>query len=115
MVFTLIGIVVLFGCVLGGFLLEGGPFATLIQPIEILIIGGAAIGSLILGTPGKHLGPLFSNVLHALLGSGATKAEYRELFQLLFEVFSVMRKNGDMAGEKDGDNPQTSPFFSKNQ
>ncbi len=113
MVFTLIGFVVLFGCVLGGFLLEGGPFATLIQPVEILIIGGAAVGSLILGTPGKHLGPLFSNVLHALLGNGATKAEYRELFQLLFEVFSVMRKNGDMAVEKDVDDPKSSPIFSK--
>lgn len=113
MVFTIIGLVVLFGCVLGGFLLEGGPFATLIQPIEILIICGAAAGSLILGTPGKHLGAFFSGVLHALLGNGATKEEYRELFQLLFEVFTVMRKNGDMAVEKDVDDPKSSPIFSK--
>lgn len=113
MVFTIIGFVVLFGCVVGGFVLEGGAIMTLWQPIEVLIIGGAAVGSLILGTPGKHLGTLFSSVLHALMGSGATKAEYRELFQLLFEVFSVMRKNGDMAVEKDVEDPKSSPIFSK--
>lgn len=113
MVFTIIGFVVLFGCVVGGFVLEGGAIMTLWQPIEVLIIGGAAVGSLILGTPGKHLGTLFSSVLHALMGAGATKAEYRELFQLLFEVFSVMRKNGDMAVEKDVEDPKSSPIFSK--
>lgn len=113
MVFTIIGFVVLFGCVVGGFVLEGGAIMTLWQPIEVLIIGGAAVGSLILGTPGKHLGTLFSSVLHALMGGGATKAEYRELFQLLFEVFSVMRKNGDMAVEKDVEDPKSSPIFSK--
>jgi chemotaxis protein MotA len=113
MVFTIIGFVVLFGCVVGGYVLEGGAIMTLWQPIEVLIIVGAAVGSLILGTPGKHLGTLFSSVMHALIGSGSTKAEYRELFQLLFEVFAVMRKNGDMAVEKDVEDPKSSPIFSK--
>jgi chemotaxis protein MotA len=113
MVFTLIGFAVLFGCVIGGYLMEGGAIATLNQPVEILIIGGAAVGSLVLGTPGKHLGPLFSSIIHALMGGGSTKAEYRELFQLLFEVFSAMRKNGDMAVEKDVEDPKSSPIFSK--
>ena len=113
MVFTLIGLVVLFGCVVGGYVLEGGAIMTLWQPIEVLIIGGAALGSLILGAPAKHLGPLFSTIFQALLGGGATKAEYRELFQLLFEIFTVMRKNGDMAIEKDVEDPKSSPIFSK--
>jgi chemotaxis protein MotA len=113
MVFTIIGFAVLFGCVVGGFVLEGGAIMTLWQPIEVLIIGGAAVGGLILGTPGKHLNTLFSSVLHALMGGGATKAEYRELFQLLFEVFTVMRKNGDMAVEKDVEDPESSAIFSK--
>ncbi|MBI3303803.1 MAG: flagellar motor stator protein MotA, partial [Deltaproteobacteria bacterium] len=65
------------------------------------------------GTPGKLLGPLFKGVIHTLTGSGYTQAEYRELFQLLYETFSVMRKNGDMAVEKDVDDPKSSPIFSK--
>lgn len=113
MVFTIVGIVVLFGCVVGGFVLEGGAIMTLWQPIEVLIICGAAVGSLVLGAPAKHLGALFSSILHALMGGGATKAEYRELFQLLFEVFTVMRKNGDMAVEKDVEDPKSSAIFSK--
>jgi chemotaxis protein MotA len=113
MVFTIIGLVVLLGCVIGGFTLEGGSLLTLNQPIELLIIGGAAVGSLILGTPSKLLGPLFKGVVHALIGGGYTRAEYRELFQLLYEVFSVMRKNGDMAVEKDVEDPPNSPIFSK--
>ena len=43
---TIIGYVVVFGAVLGGFILEGGPIAVLNQTVEFLIIGGAAIGSL---------------------------------------------------------------------
>jgi chemotaxis protein MotA len=113
MVFTIIGIVVLLGCVVTGYVLEGGQLLMLNQPLELLIIGGAATGSLVLGTPGKHLGPLFKTITHALTASGATQAEYRELFQLLFEIFSVMRKNGDMAVEKDVEDPQNSPIFSK--
>jgi len=113
MVFTIIGLVVLLGCVIGGYALEGGSLLTLNQPVEVLIIVGAATGSLVLGTPGKHLGPLFKSIIHTLSRSGATKAEYRELFQLLFEVFSVMRKNGDMAVEKDVEDPAGSPIFSK--
>lgn len=113
MVFTLIGLVVLFGCVIGGYVLHGGAIDILIQPTEVLIIGGAALGSLILGTPGKILGPFFKGVTHGIFGSGYTKAEYQELFQLLYETFTTMRKNGDMAVEKDVEDPHNSPIFSK--
>ena len=113
MVFTVIGFAVLFGSVIGGYVLEGGSLLTLNQPLELLIIGGAAIGSVVIGTPGKVLGPFFKGVMHALMSSGMTKAEYQELFQLLYETFSVMRKNGDMAVEKDADEPNSSPIFSK--
>jgi Motility protein A N-terminal len=58
-VFTLIGVVILFGCVIGGYVLEGGSRPTLNQPIELLIIGGTATGSLVLGTPNKLLGLLY--------------------------------------------------------
>tara|TARA_A100001518_G_C1181780_1_gene29799 strand:- start:38 stop:184 length:147 start_codon:yes stop_codon:yes gene_type:complete len=41
----IIGIIVVFGCVLGGFILSGGQFMALVHPFEVLIIGGAALGA----------------------------------------------------------------------
>ena len=60
--FTIIGYAVVFGAVIGGFVLEGGPVAVLNQTVEFLIIGGAAIGSLLAGTPTKVLAALARTV-----------------------------------------------------
>lgn len=91
----------------------GGPPTVLLQIAEIIIICGVAIGSLIIAAPGKVLGGLAKDLKKAIIGSGYTKAQYMELFHLLYEVFSIMRKNGEMALEKDVDDPDNSPVFSK--
>ena len=49
----------------------------------------------------------------AIGGNGYTKADYMELFAMLYEVFSVMRKSGEMALEKDVDDPANSEIFKK--
>jgi chemotaxis protein MotA len=112
-VFTIIGYVVVLGAVIGGFILEGGPVAVLNQTIEFLIIGGAAAGSLLAGTPTKVLAALFSKLKEAVAGSGYSKSDYMELFAMLYEVFSIMRKSGEMALEKDVDDPGKSEIFKK--
>lgn len=110
---TIIGYVIVMGSVLGGFILEGGPIAVLNQMVEFLIIGGAAIGSLVAGTPTKVLGALATSIKKAITGAGYSKADYMELFAMLYEVFSVMRKSGEMALEKDVDDPANSEIFKK--
>ena len=110
---TIIGYVVVLGAVLGGFILEGGPIAVLNQTVEFLIIGGAAIGSLVAGTPPKVLVTLAASVKKAVIGAGYSKADYMELFAMLYEVFSAMRKSGEMALEKDVDDPANSEIFKK--
>ena len=110
---AVIGYVIVFGAVLGGFAIEGGAIAILIQPVEFLIIGGAAIGALVVGTPLKILMAMLNGVKTAILGNGYTRADYMELFALLFEIFSVMRKSGEMALEKDVDDPANSEIFKK--
>jgi chemotaxis protein MotA len=112
-VFTIIGFVVVLGSVIGGFILEGGPVAVLNQTIEFLIIGGAAIGSLVAGTPTKILVALVGSLKKAIFGAGYSKTDYMELFAMLYEVFSVMRKSGEMALEKDVDDPANSEIFKK--
>jgi chemotaxis protein MotA len=104
---------IVFGAVLGGFMEAGGPPAVLLQMAEFIVIGGAVIGSLLIAAPGKVLGSLAKGLKKALTGSGYGKAHYMELFHLLYEIFSVMRKNGEMALEKDVDDPDGSPVFSK--
>jgi chemotaxis protein MotA len=112
-VLTIVGYIIVLGSVIGGFVLEGGPVAVLNQTIEFLIIGGAAIGSLVAGTPTKVLGAMASGAKNAVLGGGYSRADYMELFAMLFEVFSVMRKSGEMALEKDVDDPANSEIFKK--
>ena len=111
--FTIIGFVVVLGAVVGGFILEGGPVAILNQTIEFLIIGGAAGGSLLAGTPTKVLSAMGNSLKMAVSGGGYSKADYMELFAMLYEVFSVMRKSGEMALEKDVDDPANSEIFKK--
>lgn len=110
---TVVGLVIVIGMVLGGFIMEGGAVGVLIQVAEFVIIGGAALGVLVAGAPGKVLSALFKGMMKALTGSGVGKKEYMEVFLLLFEAFTVMRKNGDMALEKDVDDPASSAIFSK--
>jgi chemotaxis protein MotA len=112
-VFTIIGYVIVLGAVICGFLFEGGPIGILNQTVEFLIIGGAATGSLLAGTPTKVLGAIGSNLKMAIGGSGYSKTDYMELFNMLYEVFSVMRKSGEMALEKDVDDPANSEIFKK--
>ena len=110
---SIIGYVIVFGAVIGGFVMEGGAIGILNQPVEFLIIGGAGIGALVVGTPIKVLTAILKNLKAAIGGNGYTKADYMELFAMLYEVFSVMRKSGEMALEKDVDDPANSEIFKK--
>ena len=110
---AIIGYVFVFGAILGGFVIEGGPVAILIQPVELLIIGGAALGALVIGTPIKVIKAMIAGIMTAIMGNGYTRADYMELFAMLFEMFSVMRKSGEMALEKDVDDPANSEIFKK--
>jgi chemotaxis protein MotA len=114
-VLSIIGYVIVFGGVIGGFVIEGGPVSILNQPVEFLIIGGAGIGALVVGTPVKVLVALGANLKKAIGGNGFTKSDYMELFAMMYEVLSIMRKNGEMALEKDVDNPGNSEVFKKYQ
>jgi len=110
---TLIGYALVFGAVLGGFLMEGGAVAVLLQPAEFVIILGAAIGGLIASAPTKTLVNIISAVMKAVFGSGNNRASYINLLLMLYETFLAMRKGGDMALEKDVDEPSSSAIFSK--
>ena len=110
---VLVGYVIVVGAVFGGFALAGGHLAAMLQPVEVLMIGGAAVGAFIVGNPGKTLKATFTTLPSLLKGSKYTKALYMELMALLYEILDKTRKEGLLAIERDIDAPKESPLFRK--
>jgi chemotaxis protein MotA len=110
---VLIGYVIVAGAVFGGFALAGGHLAALLQPVELLMIGGAAFGALVVGNSGKALKALFGSLPGCFKSSKYNKAVYMELMSLLYELLNKMRKEGLMSIERDVENPKESALFTK--
>ena len=111
--FVLIGYLIVVGSVLGGYLLAGGHMGALFQPLELLIIGGAAIGAFVVSNSGKMLKAVVQALPSLLKGSKYTKARYMALMALLYDILSKARKEGLMSIENDVDNPGESPLFQR--
>lgn len=110
---VIIGYIVVCASVFGGFALAGGHLAALFQPIELLMIGGAALGAFLVGNNNKAIKATLAALPSLFKGSRYTKELYMELMSLLFEVLSKVRKEGLMSIEGDIDKPEESPLFSK--
>lgn len=111
--FVLIGMVIVLGAVLGGFAEAGGPFVVLIQIGEFMIIGGAALGALIISSPVSLLKKILNRILQILKGNKINKETYLELLKLLYELFQVIRKDGMVALESHVEKPGESSIFRK--
>jgi chemotaxis protein MotA len=110
---VIIGYIVVCASVFGGFALNGGHLAALAQPLELLMIGGAALGAFLVGNNGKAIKATMQALPTLLKGSRHTKELYMEMMSLLFDVLSKVRKEGLMSIEGDIDRPEESPLFSK--
>jgi len=109
----IIGYIIVFGSVFGGFALAGGHLASLFQPIELLMIGGAALGAFVVANGIKPTKATIKVLPGLFKGSRYTRAMYMELLALLYEVLAKVRKEGLMAIESDVDAPHDSPLFTK--
>jgi chemotaxis protein MotA len=109
---AIIGLVVVTGAVISGFLMEKGQIMVLFQPAEFLIIGGAALGTLLVGVPPKVLKSVISQ-LGKILGSGPTKKSYTDLMVMMYELFNVARKDGLVGLEAHIESPEKSAVLSK--
>jgi chemotaxis protein MotA len=112
--FVIIGFGIVIVGVLGGFVLHGGPLAVLLQWNEFLIIGGASIGSLLVGSPLPVLKRLIRNLLAVFKGDRFTKQEYVNLLKTQFELFNAAKRDGLISIESHINDPAKSPIFSKN-
>ena len=111
--FVIVGYVVVLAAVFGGFAMNGGHLAALWQPLELVMIGGAAAGAFFVGNSPKAVKATLAALPTLLKGSKYTREMYMELMSLLFDVLSKVRKEGLMSIEGDIEAPEQSPVFSK--
>jgi chemotaxis protein MotA len=111
--FIIIGIIIVMGCVIGGFLMIDGPLGVLIQPSEFVVIGGAVIGATIAANPLKFLMRIMANLPIALKGSPYNKASYSDVLRMQYEVFVNSKKGGLLSIEEDVNSPMSSSIFTQ--
>jgi chemotaxis protein MotA len=110
---SIVGILIVFGAVIGGFLMEKGQLGVLVQPAELVTIGGAAMGTLLAANPMHIIKGIFSGLLGIMSGSPFNKQRYLDTLKMMFDLFSKARKDGLVAIEADVETPESSTIFSQ--
>jgi len=111
--FAIIGVFIVLGCVVGGYVLEHGNLSLLFQPVELLIIGGAALGAFFISATPRVFSLVLKSLGTVLAPRSQSKGKYLELLTLLYQLFSKIRKEGLVSIESDVENPDRSPIFKK--
>jgi len=111
--FVIIGIVVVIGSMLGGFMVSGGNPLSLIVPGEFIVIIGVAFGSLIIANPLPVLKNIIAHVLATLKPPKVSKQTYLDLLKMLYELFQFAKREGLIALEQHVENPESSSIISK--
>src|SRR4051812_7662341 len=101
----------MFGAVLGGFAMGGGPFPVLLQPAELVVIGGATVGTLIISAPGKVMPRVLAALKKAFANHSPTKSDYLDLLKLLYQILALIRREGVLALEPHVSDRATSTLF----
>jgi len=107
----IIGLVITLGCVLGGFMAMGGHIEVLIQPWEVVIICGAALGIFVVANPMKTVKDAGKGLVEALKYSVPKEQEYLETLGILHAIMRELRTKSRNEVEAHIDNPEESPLF----
>lgn len=110
---VIVGYLVVVLSVFGGFALAGGHLSALLQPVELLMIGGAAAGAFVVGNNSKAIKATLKALPTTLKGSAYTKDMYMDLMALLYDILAKVRKEGLMTIEADVEEPEKSTLFTK--
>lgn len=111
--FAIVGIIIVFGCVIGGYLLEHGNLHVLFQPVELLIIGGAAAGAFFISATPKVFSLVLKSIGAVFSPKTSSKAQYMDTLSLLYQLFAKIRKEGLISIESDIETPGKSAIFQK--
>ncbi|HEY1896766.1 MAG TPA: flagellar motor stator protein MotA [Terracidiphilus sp.] len=109
--FAIIGIVIVFAAVIGGFLMEKGHIAVLLQPAELLIIAGASAGTLLVANPIHILKGILAGLTGVMSGSKLGKERYLNTLKMMYQFLNKVRKEGLLSVEMDVEKPAESAIF----
>jgi chemotaxis protein MotA len=109
--FAIVGIALVFCAVIGGFLMEKGHLAVLVQPAELLIIAGASIGTLLVANPMHIIKGIAAGLMGIIKGSRINKQRYLNTLKMMYQFLNKVRKEGLLAVEMDVEKPSESTIF----
>jgi chemotaxis protein MotA len=110
----IVGIALVIGSVLGGFMVAGGNPLLLWQPSEFIVILGAAFGALLISSPLSILKRMVGGIITLLKGNPYNKKQYLNLLKTIFEFFNIAALEGFSGIEDHIATPEKSIVFSKN-
>lgn len=110
---VLIGLLIVFGSVLGGYTMHHGKIVVLIQVSEFIIIGGAGLGAMLVANPPSLVKRIFADCFSLLKGNPYNEKAYAELLQVLYALFQTARKEGLVGLESHIEEPEKSELFKK--
>ena len=111
----IIGIGIVLACVFGGYILAGGKIMIVLQalPFELIIIGGAGVGSVIIGNQMGVLKKIVGALFKALRGPKWSQDDYQQLLLMMFQVARLRKQKGNLALESHVEEPDNSAIFAE--
>jgi chemotaxis protein MotA len=109
--YAIIGIVAVFSAVIGGFLMEKGNISVLLQPAKLIIIAGAAGGTLLVANPLRVLSAIAAGLMNTLKGSPFSEQRYLDTLKMMYQFLNKVRKEGLLSVETDVEKPLESSIF----
>src|SRR5436189_115278 len=109
--FTIIGIVIVLVAVIVGFIMDKGNIMVLLQPNELIIIGGAGLGSFLAANGTKNFKGALKACMALLKPDPYTKQAYLEVLKMMYQLFNVARKEGLLGLEQHIEEPEKSDII----
>jgi chemotaxis protein MotA len=112
---AIVGVVVVFVAVFGGYLIAGGKIGIVLHalPFEMMMIGGSAVGTFLIANGTEVVKGSLGDIKRVVSGPHWTKGDYRDLLSLMYSIVKLLKTRGVLALEPHVDNPHESALFSK--
>ncbi len=111
--FAILGVFIVLGCVIGGYIIEGGPLGVLMQPVELLIIGGAALGSFFIASPKSVIFGTIKKSFKVFTASEASKQTFLDILSVIYTLMNMARRDGIVSIESHVNKPDGSAVFTR--